>query len=216
MISTSVFSQNIPRDIQYRKDDRPKNNVYQSDRIGEFEILQALEMAGVRIFDIPVTPAFEKKYKLSTWIDEYVKGEKVDSIPVLDENNTYRYYLGDSLPPYFDYIPKLTFYAKEDTIQTLKLDCHGRIISGIRLKTIKIEGWQRPEIQRYRWRTYSKTDWKLNEEVPLVVYASAWYDEKSKIFRFCTVSDLSLNEERTKELYVKSPHYYVVKMKVSE
>jgi hypothetical protein len=174
-------------------------------------------MSGIRIFGIPVSPAFEKKYKLSIYIDEYAKGEKVNSIPLLNESNTYLYYLGDSMPPYFDYISKLTFYAKEDdTIQTLKLDYYGITTGGVQLTTIKMEGWRRPEIQRYRWRAYSKADWKLNEEVPLLVYASAWYDEQYKIFRFCAALDLSDSEEKTKELYDRSPHYYVVRMKVSE
>jgi hypothetical protein len=229
MISASVFSQNMPRDIQYRKDERPQNfkedrhNMYQSDRIGEIEILQALEIAGVRIFSIPFTPAFEKEYQHSTWIDEYVKGEKVNSIPLFRGMNTYLHFPvdsdlpADSLPVYFDYIPKLTFYAKDgDTIQTVSMYHYRGGTGDIKLKKIKSEEWTGYGTQPYFWRAYSKTDWKLDEEIPLLVYASPWYDERIKAFRFCGTVDLSRNEKATKELLDNSPHYYVISMKVSE
>jgi hypothetical protein len=219
LISTGA----VPQDIKYHPDNRPqglkedKYNTYQTDRIGELELLKALEIAGIRVFSIPVSPAFDKEYKLSVSVDEYVKGEKVNSIPILNGSNTYIHFPGDTMPPSFDYIPKLTLFTKdEDTIQTLSVHHYGGSRSGIVLKKTKIEEWQRPGTQFYNWRAYSKTDWKLNEEVPLLVYASAWYDEKFKIFRFCGVVDLSHSEEATQELFDNSPHYYVINMKVSE
>jgi hypothetical protein len=50
----------------------------------------------------------------------------------------------------------------------------------------------------------------------MLVYGSSWYDEKIKTDRFCGVVDLSLDEERTKELLDYSPHYYVISLKVFE
>jgi hypothetical protein len=219
LISVSAVSQ----DVKYARDNRPQNmkedrhDMYQTGRIGELELLKALEMAGVRIFSIPISPAFEREYRLSLHIDEYVKGEKVNSIPVLDGANTYIHFPGDTMPPYFDYFPKLTLFTLDsDTAQTLSVHHYGGSRSGIVLKRIRIEEWQRPGQQSYTWRAYSKTDWKLNEDVPLLVYASAWYDEKYKIFRFCGVVDLSHSEEATRELFDNSPHYYVISLKVSE
>jgi hypothetical protein len=123
----------------------------------------------------------------------------------------------DSLPSHFDYIQKLTFYAKDrDTISTISMSHYGGGVSGVQLKKIKAEEWTGQGTQSYYWRTYSKTDWKLNEEIPLLVYASMWYDERIKGFRFCGTVDLSYSKKETKELLDKSPHYYVVRMKVSE
>jgi len=68
----------------------------------------------------------------------------------------------------------------------------------------------------YNWRVYSKNDWVLNEEVPLLVYASSWYDEKYDVMRFCGAVDLSLSEEDTKELLDRSPHYFVISYKIAE
>jgi len=225
LISISAISQ----DIQYRKDDRSQNvkedrfNEYKVNSISETDILKALEMAGVRIFDIPISPVFEKEYNLSVILDEYVDGEKVNSQDIIYTHrgkNVYIYFtkapMEEESVPYFDYIPKLTFFSKDnDTTLLLTTEHYGG--SSMRpLKKNKVEEWQRQGLQPYWWRTYSKTDWKLNEEVPLLVYASSWYDERFNLFRFCSVVDLSLNEEETKELFDNTPHCYVISLKIYE
>lgn len=212
------------QEIKYRKDNSPQNiredryNTYQVDRIGEIDILKALEFAGVRIFDVPIFPVFEKEYNLSVNLDEYVNGEKVktqDIIYTHQGKNVYIHFIKDSIEqesvPYFDYIPKLTFISKDnDTTLLLGINHLG----GSSRRSLKKN--KERESQFYNWRTYSKTDWKLNEDVPLIVYASSWYDERIKTDRFCGVVDLSLNEEDTKELIDNSPHYYVISLKIFE
>jgi len=215
LISISAISQ----DIQYRKDDRLQNvkedrfNYYQVNRISETDMLKALEMLGVRIFDIPISPAFEKEYKFSVKLEEYVDSKKINSEDIAfarQGKNTYVHFYDNV--PYFDYISKFTVFTHEnDTLQVLKIDYYGGSRSGIKLKKNKIREWQ-----SYEWRAYSKIDWKLNEEVPLLVYASSWYDERFNVERFCGVADLSLDEEATKELLDFSPHYFVISLKVSE
>jgi len=211
LFSTSVYSQ----DPQYRKDDRSPNeildrgNQYQVNSISELDILKALEMVGVRIFDIPFSPVFDKGYRFFLQLDEYAGGEKTNSrsIPF---NNTYRY-VKDSIM-YFDYMPKLTIFAHDnDTVQTLQISFYGGAMGGIKLNKKKERA-----SQSYLWRAYSKKDWKLNEEVPLLVYGSTWYDARFNIERFCAVIDLSLSEEATQELFDNSPHYFVLSLKVYE
>ena len=214
----------ICQEIQYRKDNKPQNikedrfNTYQVDRIREIDILKALEFAGVRIFDVPISPVFEKEYNLSVMLDEYVNGEKVNTQDIIYTHrgkNVYVHFPQDATEqesvPYFDYIPKLTFMTKDnDTTLLLSINHLG----GASRKPLKKN--KERESQFYNWRTYSKTDWKLNETVPLIVYASSWYDERIKSDRFCGVVDLSLNEEDTKELIDNSPHYYVISLKIFE
>ena len=217
LISMSAISQ----DFKYLNDDRPQNikedrlNTYQADRINEIDILKALEMAGVRIFNIPIFPAFKKEYMLSICLNEYAKGEKISSRYIHRGTNIYRYSVKDTIKQeyalYTDYIPKLTLFSKDnDTTVSLKFEHYGNQF-GTRLTKKKVREWQ----QSYYWRTYSKTDWKLNEEVPLLVYASAWYDESFEAYRFCGAVDLSLDEEATKDLFDNSPHYYIISLKVS-
>ena len=222
LISINAISQE-----KYRKDERPQNvkedpyNQYQTNRINELDILAALELLGVRIFDIPISPAFEKEYSLSVKLDEYVDGKKINSRDILPNHpafkgNTYSHYIEDSIGEkdvwYFDYISKMTFFSKDnDSTIILKLSHLAGNIGGIKMKKKTVR-----EGQFYTWRSYSKVDWKLNEEVPLLVFASSWYDEQFKFDRFCGTVDLSRDEEATKELFDNSPHYYLISLKVFE
>ena len=220
LISINVISQ----DIKYRKDERIQNikedgyDSYRVNHISNLDILKALEIAGIRIFDVPISPAFEKEYNLSVNLDEYVDGQKIKSQDIIQTyrgKNVYVYFAKDSdeqkSVPYFDYIPKLTFFSKDnDSTLLLSVEHYGGSLR-IPLKKNIVR-----ERQFFNWRTYSQIDWKLNEEVPLIVYASSWYDEKFKVERFCGVSDLSKDEKETKELLDNSPHYYVISLKIFE
>ena len=221
LISISAISQ----DVKYRKDDRPQNikednyNQYQVNGISEIDMLKALEIAGIRIFDIPFSPAFEKEYTFSIKLDEYVDSKKIDTKDILHPflgKNIYSHYIDDTISQesvrYFDFVPKLTIFSKDnDTTLVLTISHLGGSAGGIKIKKNIVREWQ-----NYYWRAYSKIDWKLNEEVPLLIYASSWYDERIKTDRFCGVVDLSTDEKKTKELLDYSPHYYVISLKVSE
>ncbi|MDL2241307.1 DUF5041 domain-containing protein [Bacteroidales bacterium OttesenSCG-928-L03] len=213
LISISALSQET-----YRQDDRPQEvkedqyDLYQTGLVSELDLLHALELLGVQIFIVPISPAFEKEYKMTIVCREYVDSVEVKSRNInlnYARNNTYPYYV-DTVR-HFDYIPRLAFYTQEkDSTLFARIETFGSTTGCTLKKNIVREG------QFYRWRRYSQTDWKLNEEVPLLVYASSWYDERFKINRFCGVVDLSLDEEQTKELLDNSPHYYMISLKVYE
>ena len=221
LISINAVSQHT----QYRKDDHPQNikedrhNEYQVNAISNTDILKALEIAGVRIFDIPITPAFEREYSISLKLDEYKNGIKIDSKELLNHpvfrRNTYTHFIYDSIEqkdvPYFDYISRLIIFSKDSDRDTHLTISHLGGSTKTELKKQKKRKWQ-----SYHWRAYSVKDWKLDEEIPLLVFASTWYDKSIKTDRFCGVVDLSLSVERTKELFDKSPHYYVISLKVYE
>ena len=215
LISISAISQ----DIQYRKDERPQNvkednyNQYQVTEISEIDMLKALEMLGIRIFNIPISPAFEKEYFLSIMLDEYVDGKMINSKDIIPnhpalKSNTYRHEQDGVW--YFDYIPKMTIFSQDkDTHLSLTVSSLSGRFSGTSLEKKKIR-----EGQFYMWRAYRKKEWKLNEVVPLLVFGSSWHDGRFE--RFCGTVDLSEDEEATKELLEKSPHYYVLSLKVYE
>ena len=113
---------------------------------------------------------------------------------------------------YIDYIPNITVFTKDnDSTMNLIIGSY-RAEDRITLSKKKNRG----EWLTYHCRAYSKIDWKLNEEIPLLVYGSPWWDESINNYRFCTAPDLSMNERITKELYENSPHYHVLGYKVSE
>jgi hypothetical protein len=208
----------ISQDIKYRKDERPQNikddwlGEYQANSISVLDILMALEIAGIKIFSVPISPAFEKEYNFSVNLSEYIDSKKINSQNIIltpGGKNVYRH--SDPAEFVFDYIPKLTFFTKDDdTTMSITTKYYG----GSTRRHLKMNKVR--DRQFYRWRAYSKTDWKLNEEVPLLVYASSWYDERIKSERFCGTVDLSLDEEETKKLLDNSQHYYVISLKVFE
>ena len=215
LISISAIAQ----DIQYRKDERPQNvkedtyNQYQVNDISEIDILKALEMLGIRIFNIPISPAFEKEFFLSLMLDEYVDGKMINSKDIIPnhpllKSNTYRHEQDGVW--YFDYISRITIFSKDnDTTLSLTVRSLAGSFSGASLHKKKLR-----EGQFYLWRAYRKKEWKLNEVVPMLVFASSWHDGRFE--RFCGTVDLSEDEEATKELLEKSPHYFVLSLKVSE
>ena len=210
----------LAQDFEYKKDPRPQErrddhyNSYQAEDITKLDILKGLEFAGVSIKKIKLKP-FDKKYNLEVSVDEYVKGEKVNTRHIFRGDNTYRHMTDSTWTEntvfYTDYIDKMTFYlkAQEDGVMM-------RFCSYAMEYVQKLENKKEREHQFYIPRHYSKTDYKLGESVPLFVYASSWHDEKYNIERFCGVQDLSLDPEGTKELLDESPHYYVISYKVFE
>ncbi len=160
--------------------------------------------------------SFDKKYNVVISLDEYVKGEKVQSKDIARMDNTYYFAEGEMVDEeepdfYVDYLDQLLVYTKENT------DNVDLTISSYSMNArSKLEMKKERDWQRYYWRRYMKANWKLNESVPLLVYASSWWDEKNGFERFCGVVDLSLKEEYTKELLDNSPHYYIIGLKVFE
>jgi hypothetical protein len=208
----------------YKKDQRPQSvkedpdNYYQSSSITTADLLKLLEFARMELFKFRLKP-FEKPYKLAVKVDEYKNGKPVGSENLyLVGNNAYTHYRkedrkeGKQPPLYFDYIDQLTFFSRQinDSATAMQLQTYAAG-DGMRLnKEIK------RQFQSYHWRRYTKYDWELNKDIPLLVYASSWYDEKNKVERFCGVVDLSLDEKLTNELLTSSPHYYVISYRVEE
>lgn len=216
IISSSIFSQEYKKDIQPQKIKEDRFDKYHSDIINTTDILKALEYAGIRIFKYHLSPAFEKEYKIDISLNEYINGEKVKTenlYPI--EKNTYLHFGNDihyDDEMFVDYIDQIVFYTKDnDSISSLGVETYAFSMKGTKLKKMNTR-----KSQFYNWRRYNKIDWSLNEEIPLLVYASSWYDERFDMERFCGIVDLSSNEEETNELLKSSPHYYVITYKIYE
>jgi hypothetical protein len=198
---------------QYRKDlhsqdeKQDKYDRYQIDRINKLNLIKALELAGIRIFSFPLKP-FDKEYKLHIYLTEFLNGEKVNDAENINfaNNNTNIYTHFDKAENhprnyYIDYIESINFYTKEaDSISLLSLETYALQL------TMPLKHKKTRDSQFYNWRSYSKTDWVLNEEISLLVYASSWYDEEFHVERFCGTVDLSSSFKDTKELLDSSPH----------
>lgn len=215
LVPVSIFGQQYEKDQRTAIERQDEHNRYNANHISQVQILKALELAGVNVFNISLKP-FDKAYQFDIILTEYKDGEIVKrrSVGVMNDN-TYRYYKNND--PFtnkvsVDYIDQITFFAKDmDSLVYLKVETYIGALQGIKLtKHLTRHG------QGYSWRSYSKTDWKLNQEIPVLVYASSWVDKTHRIERSCAAADLSSNILEAKALFDNSPHYYVISYVVFE
>lgn len=213
VVASQLYAQSYKKDLRTAIEKENPNKEYQIAHLNSIDLLKALELSGINFFKIRLKE-FDTVYKFSITLDEYVKGKKVQSknISLREDNIYYHFIKGDSgkTVRYYDYIDQIGFYTKdEDSVCRLKIETYGSGITGLPLKKKK----ERPS-QNYNWRFYSKDEWALNKEIPILVYASSWYDKNIDADRFCGVSDLSEDEKQTLELLNNSPHYYIISYRI--
>ena len=216
-VGSNLYAQKYQKDTRTPAQREDPYNSYQADLVSKTDLLRALEFAGIEVFKFRLA-SFEKEYKLSVRIEEYVNGRKssVRDLYAIGKN-TYTHFkdtgLIDPHPVLFiDFIDQLTFFSSNENDGSISLGLTTYAGSD-RIRLIKK---QTRKFQFYNWRRYNKTDWVLNQEIPLLVWASSWYDKKNKVERFCGAVDLSRNDKETRELLSSSPHYYVISYQVSE
>ena len=90
------------------------------------------------------------------------------------------------------------------TINEWIRNCNRKDLMNTRVKveTKEINLGKTDNRQFYNWREYEETKWKLNEKVPLLIFASSWLDKEYNFHRFCGVVNLKENDERTQELLI--------------
>ena len=199
----------------FKEDRRPqieKENLmdYLYDEISEIDILDALEMAGLLIHKFQLGE-FDKKYRFILLADEYVSGTKVKSDTLLNYNNVYDYYLDEEKGPFSDYLDQIKIITKTaDNSSTLKIILYN-VITQKEIGLTKLDNRQ-----FYVWREYKNTHWKKGESIPLMIFASSWYDKKYNLHRFCGVTTLSEGDEDTIELLTSSPNYIIISYQVND
>jgi hypothetical protein len=208
-LSINAYSQSekkIDNRNQLEKED--SNDFYNQSKISTLDLLEALELASVRIhrFNIGI---FDKEYRLQIFSDEYHNGEFIKSDTLIDFKNDYGFWIdGEYNQGFIDQIKILTKTTENNS--TLKIMTYA--LSSKR--EINLE--KTDSRQFYNWREYEDTKWKLNEKIPLLIFASSWLDKKYNIHRFCGVVNLKENDEETTELLTSSPNYIVINYKISE
>lgn len=66
----------------------------------------------------------------------------------------------------------------------------------------------------YQSRPFKLTEFQPNVDIPLMLYGSAWYDEKSKVHRFCGENEI--DPDMSTEILKYIPHYYIVGIRLIE
>lgn len=208
-LSVNLYSQTekkLDKRSQLEKEDA--NNLYSQSKISTLDLIEALELASIRVhkFDIG---EFNKEYKLHIFSEEYVNGKLIKTDTLLDFKNDYGFWIDGNYNQGF--IDQIKVFTKTDEnnsvlkIRTYALETRKQINLG---KT--------DHRQFYHWREYENTKWKINEKIPLLIFASSWLDKIGNFHRFCGVVKLKENDEKTTELLTSSPNYIVINYKISE
>jgi hypothetical protein len=203
---TLLFGQEFKKDDRIQQFKEDGHNYYRSDKLTELDLVQGLEMVGVRIskFDIG---EFDRKYQLCVMVEEFLKGKIVKADTVYMGDNEYSYYTTGENKRYVDYINQIKIFTKEDSNKlTLLFDTYTTEFK----KEIKYR--KTNPNQFFMLRNYLNVKWKLNKKIPLMIYASSWDAGDGQ--RFCGVVNLSEGEELTNELLTNSPNYFLVSYKI--
>jgi len=210
MLTTSIISAQNTKPIDQRNqlEKEDSNNLFNTEDRTNLDILQALELASIRInkFDIGT---FEKSYQFKVFADTYINGSLSMTDTLISYTNEYSYWVDKE--HYIGFIDQLKIFTKtDDNKSTLKFQTYA-------LSTKKDISLQRSNSKQFfNWREFKDTKWQLNEKVPLLVFASSWEDKTYGFQRFCGIAKLTNEHEQTKELLTSSPHYIIISYKITE
>ena len=196
----------VDQRTQLEKED--SSDLYRQGEITTLDLLEALELAGVRVHKFQIG-TFDKEYKLQIFADEYIQGKLIKSDTLVDFKNDYGFWIdGEYNQGFIDQIK--IFTKTEDNYSKLNIRTYA-------LGTTKeINLGRTDHRQFYNWRAYQDTQWKMNQKVPLMIFASSWLDKTYNFHRFCGVINLKENDEDTQELLDYSPNYIVINYKISQ
>jgi hypothetical protein len=204
LFANTGYTQEYKKDtrIQLQKED--SNNKYRADNITELDLLHALKMVGIQVHKFKLGD-FDKGYNFYIIIDEYIDGKIAKTDTVMKDSNEYTYgYDGKKYS--VDYIDQIKIMSKDDDNKS-----QISIFTYFMERTdIKFECKKTMASQFFAWRNYADTRWRLNEKIPLMVFASSWEDKKYNVQRFCGVVNLEENTKGTNELLAFSPHYFKI------
>jgi len=203
------FCQEVKKDTrsQLMKDD--DMNEYNSELVSNLDLIESLELAGIRNFKFKLAE-FDKKYNILLTVDEFESGKLVKSDTLMDESNEYDYYEVHGTTYFVDYFDQIKIFTKEGQNKlTLQIKTYSMSLNKV-LSYKYID-----ENQYFNLRRYKNTAWQINKKIPLLVYASSWKDERGNE-RFCGAVNMVENEKFTERIISSSPHYFLISYKVSD
>jgi Domain of unknown function (DUF5041) len=202
-LQATINAQTYKKDTRSQIQKEDSYNKWQSEEMTTQDLLHALSIAGIRIhkFDLG---EFDKKYDFYVIVDEFVEGKIVKTDTILNETNEYTSPKLGEKGYYTHYIDQLKLISRDDeTKSQVKFFTYF-----VETRTYDLVCKKNKKNQFYAWRDFGDTSWKLNQKIPVAVFASSWEDKKYNVQRFCGVVKLEDGEKQTEELLTSSPHYY--------
>lgn len=99
--------------------------------------------------------------------------------------------------------------VQSDSIENITLRASNTGASPWRLKLKPILGAPR-EIYRYEKVPYQPGVFRLETFIPLALYGSFWWDNNTKVLRFCGETELTEEKAAASNFFKFSPHYYII------
>lgn len=186
-------------------------NLYNSAKINSIDFLEALDILGVQIHKVELGE-FDEKKNLILLIEEFESGvlKSVDTLSLT--SNEYYESINENGSPNMGFINQIKFFTKtENERSELLVKTYQGQITKRFLKLRKTD-----DNQFFLWRNYKETYWKADKKVPLLIFASSWFDERINNHIFCGIAKLTENTESTDELLNNSPNYLMVSYKVTK
>lgn len=116
---------------------------------------------------------------------------------------------------YFRQLESLSVYFIPKTDSTITIAVNmpefGKYSKVLKLKQIVTPKYS---MYMYDTRPFQIGDMKLGENIPLLMYGSGWWDEKSNICRMC--GERFLKPDLSGEIMKNIPHYYIVGIKIDK
>lgn len=204
LISAELLSQEYKFDTRPFKLKDDGQNYYKSELVTTLDLLQAIEMAGITINKFSIG-SFDREYTIRVIKEEFKDGIVIETDTILQTSNKYSYFVKGKEGYYVSYIDSLKIFTKEE-VSSLTLKFRTYAMSSKEI--IKFEKYDKDSF--YNIRSFVDTEWKQNDKIPLLVYASSWEDTEYGYNRFCGVVNLRKNEASTQELLSSSPHYFMI------
>ena len=198
------------------------------------DFLPLLQASGYRVYSFDISEFLDESYFFNFQIREYVNKEEVEGkyrnfmfpnrvmlaeMPessqksILQEGRA-----ADPEKGVYIQSKKLTIGfrpAKEDSVQFVRLSLDGLGESGMPLELKPLKKSQNDkQFYYYESRPFKIEKFEEGKFIPLVFFASYWYDEKGGFFRFCGADEIGPNMEAD---YVENtPHFYVIGVEIKK
>lgn len=208
VLCSGLEGQRQKADVRFAVQKEDHYNQFRSDEINHLDLLHAFDAAGVGIHKFNLGK-FDQAYQLYFFADTYENGKLIKTDTFFAETNEYIYFEAgeqDYKVDFFDQLKIITL--QEGNVSKLRIHTYAFNLK----REVALKQWD--DGQFYNWRAYGNAHWKLNEKIPMLVYASSWKDKRYGFQRFCGVVVLDDEEKDTRELLNNSPAYAVLSYKV--
>ncbi len=183
-------------------------NKFQAEEVTRLDILHAFDAIDVGIYKFDLGK-FDQAYQLYVFADTYENGKLTSIDTLFSETNEYIYFEAGEKDYRVDLYDQIKIITRQDeNTSELRINTYAFSLK----REVKLKQWE--EEQFFNWRAYGDTYWKLNEKIPMLVFASSWKDKRYGFQRFCGVVVLDNEEKDTWELLNNSPTYAVISYKV--